>query len=199
MIFRGWLPGEEDEHIPGRALGRVDRKDWGEAMLKFVIDDHHRVQEMAVLQPGRHEFGGGLVESDTCCLGHVVQEGDRALWRHVGAAEEGGHGVVDPIAMHALERWLTENGRCSDGTHVEEGADPVSGGVVQLGPLRDLDAVKDHGLENEQGLKGRVELQVVVDLCEATGLARVITLEILLGGEDEGLKFQAADATVTHI
>lgn len=87
-----------------------------------------------------------------------MHEGDRAVRRHVGAAEVGGHDVVDTVAMHALESRLIENGSGRDRSQAEQGADSLVAGVVQLGAARGLDAVKYHGLENEQGLKGGVEL-----------------------------------------
>ncbi len=66
-----------------------------------------------------------------------------------------------------------------DGPQVEDGTDELVAGVVQPGAPRRLLAVKSHGLENEQGLEHGVELQVVADLVEMLGRARVITLEVL--------------------
>lgn len=127
-------------------------------MLAFVVDEDQRVQEVAVVRPGPDEFRRGLVEWDTGRLGHVVHERDRAVRRHVVAAEVGGHGVVDTVAVHAFESRLPEHGSGCDGAQVEEGADPLVAGIIQVGALRRLDAVNNHGLENEEGLEGRVEL-----------------------------------------
>lgn len=62
VTFRGRLSGEEDEHVPDRALDPVNSENRGDAMLAFVVGDHQRVQKVTVLRPGRDEFRRGLVE-----------------------------------------------------------------------------------------------------------------------------------------
>ena len=199
VTFRGRLSGEEDEHVPGRALSLVQGQDRGNAMLAFVVDDHQRIQEVAVVRPSPNEFRGGLVQWDTCRLGHIVHERDPAIWRHVVAAEVGSHGVVDTVAMHAFQSRLAKHGSGRDGTQVEKSADPLVAGVVQFGAARGLDAVENHSLKNEQGLEDGVELQIVVDFVKMTGLTRVITLKVFLSGQGEGLEFQAANATIIQL
>lgn len=120
-------------------------------------------------------------ERDPRLLGHVMHERGRAVRHRVVAAEEGWSWCGRP--RRCAGPPPPHHRRDRDGTQIEEGTDELVAGVVQLGAPRRLHAVKNHGLENEQGLEHGVELQVVADLVEMSGRARVITLEVLLRGE----------------
>ena len=51
----------------------------------------------------------------------------------------------------------------------------------------------DHALEHQQGLEGRVELQLVLDFVENADLAGVVPLEVFFDGQRKGLELEAAD------
>lgn len=191
--FCRWLPRKKDQHVPGRPLPRIFRHERRQTVLALVVGDDEGVQEVAVLHLREAVLGSRLAVRNPSFLSVGVQRRDAAPCSHVGAAEEGGHGVVDAVSVHALQGRLAENLRRCHGAQVEDGADPPTVGIVEVRPRRDWYLVQYHVLEQQQSLEDRVELQVVFYFREMSDLVRIMSFEVLGHGECKRLEFEAAD------
>lgn len=193
------LPREKDQHVPRRPLPRVVGHKRRQAVLALVVGDDQGVEGLPVLHPREAVLGPRLAVRDARLLAVRVQRRDAAPGPHVGAPEECGHGVVDAISVHALERWLSEDLWGRHRPQIEDCADPPPIGVVEVRAGCDRYLVQDHVLEQEQGLKNRVELQVVADLREMSELARVMSFEVFCDGKSKRLEFKAADVPLLRV